>query len=199
MNTTKQFLIIILVTTIICFSLGFFLGANFYKKGNTLIKSKNTFQAGWDTAKQRLVEAGLSPRAEQDIEINKVKGEVLDIKNNKVSLKISPLEILADPDLDYRIVNVNNTTKISFKVPKNKDKYKREVEEFEQKMSTFDPRSLVTEGQDIEQFEMPKFPESYIFKLGKLSNIKVGDNIIVIASENIKNSKKFNADEIIIQ
>ena len=99
---------IIIILILAAFGLGFYLG-NLYPIG---LKGENTFEAGWQAAQERLSESGFMPPMIEGAEITSVNGEVKEVKDNRISLKISPLEPLADPDLDNRIVEVDEKTKI---------------------------------------------------------------------------------------
>ncbi len=182
---TKQTTIIIIA--LVFFILGF-VSNNVYHKQ---IKGDDTFEAGWQAAKQRLAESGFSPMTE-DMEIVSINGEVKQIQDNKISLKINPLEPLADPKLDIRIIEVDSNTKIYQLTQRDQEQYQKEMEEFDKKAQ--------------EQMENPEaiaepggYPEPYTKEEVSLDNIQVGQLISVEAQENIKDVKQFKAIGVIIQ
>ena len=182
---TKQTTIIIIA--LIFFILGF-VSNNIYDKQ---IKGDDTFQAGWQAAKQRLAESNFMPIME-DMEITFISGEVTEVQGNKISLKIQPLEPLADPELDNRIVEIDENTKIYQLVEKDQVEYQKEMEEFNKKMmeQMENPEAMA---------ELDQYPEPYIKEEASLDNIQVGQTINVEAQENIKDVKQFKVIEIIIQ
>ena len=184
---SKQTITIIIIA-LVFFGLGFSLG-NFYPVG---LKGENTFEAGWQAAQERLSETGFMPMFGEDMAITSLSGEVKEVKGNKISLKISPLEPLADPNLDNRIVEVDEKTKIYRLIEKDPAQYQAEMEEFERKM-----------GEEMENpEEIPEpvvFPEMYNKEEAGLADIEVDQRISVKTEEDIKEVKQFKAVEITIQ
>ena len=202
MYTTKQILLSILITAFIFGSLGFYLNqpTEKYKfsasnklKNNQEINNnqKDTFQAGWDAAKKRLVETGFAPEINNEIEVKMVTGEIMGIKDNKINLKINPLTPLADADLDDRIVLINKNSLIYKLVEKNQQKQEEEMKEFEEK---------IMKNKNLNQeFESPMPPEFFNKEKIKISDIEIGQRVSVMAQKDIKEVKEFTAEEIIIQ
>ena len=184
---TKQTITTIIIA-LIFLGLGFSLG-NLYPVG---LKGENTFEAGWQAAQERLSESGFMPPMIEGAEITSVNGEVKEVKDNRISLKISPLEPLADPDLDNRIVEVDEKTKIYRLIEKDPAQYQAEMEEFERKM-----------GEEMENpEEIPEpvvFPEMYQQEEAVLTDIEAGQQISVRTEGDVKEVKQFRAIEIIIQ
>ena len=181
----KQIFTIIIIA-IIFFGLGFYL-SSIYKP----VAGDNTFEAGWEAAKQRLSETGFMSLIE-GMEIKSVDGEVKQIQDNKISLKIRPLEPLADPDLDNRIVEVDQNTKIYKLVEKDQAQYQKEMEEFNRRME-----EQMKNPEAVTELVVP--PEPYNKEEISLADIKVGQRIAVSAQENIKDKKQFKAVEITVQ
>jgi len=177
-----------IIIALVFFGLGFYSG-RLYPIG---LKGENTFEAGWQAAKQRLSETGFMPMFGKDMEITSLSGEVKEVKGNKISLKISPLEPLADPNLDNRIVEVDEKTKIYRLIEKDPAQYQAEMEEFERKM-----------GEEMENpEEIPEpvvFPEMYQQEEAVLTDIEAGQQISVRTEGDVKEVKQFRAIEIIIQ
>jgi len=179
---SKQTIIII---ALISFGLGFI--GNIYYKSTT----DDTFQSGWEAAKQRLEEIGYFPMME-GMEITSVNGRVEEVKDNKISLKISPLEPLADSDLDNRIVEVDENTKIYQLVGRDPEQYQKETEEFNQRMQEqmANPETMADLGE---------YPEPYTKEEISLADIEIGQQITVRTEEDIKDTKQFKAIEITVQ
>lgn len=143
--------------------------------------SQNTFQAGWDAAKKRLVETGFAGPIRADMEVKNISGEIQKIDGNKITLKIHPLEPLADPSLDTRIVVVDSATKIYGVAAKDPKEYAAEVKAYEKNRKPADPITLPDSFKKIEI---------------SVSDLKAGDVISVIAEKDIKEAKEFAALEI---
>ncbi|MEA2113267.1 MAG: hypothetical protein U9P63_01235, partial [Patescibacteria group bacterium] len=159
---TKQTITIIIIA-LTCLGLGYFAG---FMGIGTIQSPENTYQAGWDAAKQRLAETGFAPMME-DIEITFVSGTIQEIKDNKIYLKIQPLTPLADPELDNRIIETDANTKIYKLVEKNQEEYQREMEEFDQKM-----REQMENPEAAGEPIMP--PEIFIKEEANFSALEVG-------------------------
>ncbi|MBU1246949.1 hypothetical protein KJ973_02800, partial [Patescibacteria group bacterium] len=160
----------------------------------TTNEQKGDFQAGWDAAKQRLSETGFMPMLDdiESMEIKTANGEVTEINGNKISVKIYPLEPLADLELDNRVVEVDENTKVYQSVVKDQKEFQKELDEFRKKI---DERINNPEGNTG-----PLTPPSgFIKKETNLAAIKIGQQITVTAEQDIKNLEQFKAIEIIIQ
>ena len=184
--------IIIYVTIgIICFGLGFGLGSvgKFSLKPSAPAQ-QNSFEAGWNAAKQRLQETGFLPPVPD--EIFTISGQVQKIENNKITLNIRPLEPLADPELDVRIVEIDENTKIYQLKEKEFEQYEKEMKEYDKKM-----KEQMDTSEPVPEPITP--PEPFVKEVAKLSDIKQGQEITVTSKENIKNKKQFRAIEIVIQ
>ena len=151
----------------------------------------NTYQAGWDAAKKRLTDSGLAPMNDM-IEIKNVTGEVVGISGDKITLKIRPLEPLADPKLDTRIIIIDSTTKIYKNEQKETKSYQQDMEEFNKKMQA----GAGKPGQ-IAAPLVP--PDLFNKKPASLADIKTGMNITVNSDKDIRNSQEIQAKEIIMQ
>ena len=128
--SNKKFIVIGIIIAVVCFALGFIV-AQMNKTGVSL--GENTFQAGWDAAKQRLAESGFAP-AIAGMEIKTISGEGKEIKGNKINLKIRPLEPLADPKLDNRVVVVDDNTKIFKLESRDPVEYQKEMDVYNRKI-----------------------------------------------------------------
>lgn len=157
-------------------------------------EQKGDFQAGWDAAKQRLSETGFMPMLDdiESMEIKTANGEVTEINGNKISVKIYPLEPLADPEMDNRVIEVDENTKIYQLILKDQTEFQKELDEFRKKI---DERVNNLEGKT----EPLTPPSGFIEQESSLTAIQVGQQITVTAEQDIKNLKQFKAIEIIIQ
>jgi len=188
-----------LVVALIFFSLGYLIGSAKVSPTGKLAISANTFQAGWEAAKKRLADSGFAaPMA--NLEIKNVSGQAIAVQGDAITLKIGPLEPLADPSLDERTINVDANTKIYILEQKDQTQYQSEMAEFNKKMQEQlknPPKPGETPAAAAGAI-MP--PEFFVKKEASISDIKVGMNINVIAADkDIKNAKQFSAAEINLQ
>jgi hypothetical protein len=154
---------------------------------------ENTYQAGWEAAKQRLADSGFSSVME-GMEFRLISGEVLktEAARGRISISINPLEPLADPELDTRIIIVDSNTKIIKLAEKDMAEYEKEMAEFDKQMGE------QMAGPDP-MVELPMPPEFYTRESADISSIVAGQMITVSAGEDIKEKKEFKATEITIQ
>jgi len=180
------------------FILGILIGAKTKSKSTAISQlsgGKDTFQAGWEAAKKRLADSGFASMGLSGLEIKNLIGEVKKIENNKITLKTAPLEPLADPELDERIVLISNNTKIYKYEEKDAAVYKQEMEEFNKKMQ----QQLRPTSETSTPSSPIVPPEFRTKKEAAVSDLKENQRINVIAAENIKDKKEFTAIEIDIE
>lgn len=185
--------IIISISIILSFFLGYFLNSVIGSEGSGVSKDSG-FKAGWDAARQRFVETGFYFPADETSEIKNIYGNVTAVGGNKITLKIKPLDPLADPDLDVRIVDVSEA-KIYSLTEKNHEEYQKEMEEFQAKMELSMDASMDASVPAFNEAVMP--PEIFYEKEISLKDIKEGENIRVEAGENIRDKKEFKAIKIV--
>lgn len=171
----KKNIIAILITAIIFYSCGLITVK--------VVNRKNTFQFGWEAARQRLIDTGFISKDMMSVEINAVSGEVQKIDGNKIYLKITPLEPLADVDLNIRAAKICNDTKIYRLKMKDTDKYMEEEAEFIKK---------IEEGQT----EGLSPPDMFEKEDLDLLSIEIGEMVTVMARENIRETKEFEVYEV---
>ncbi len=197
----KKIAIISIIVALIFFALGLITGleiksgGNFSQSGNLLSSivpsGQNSYQAGWEAAKKRLAESGFAPMM-TDLEIKTISGEIKEIKGSKISLTIRPLEPLADPELDNRVITIDNQTKIYQLVQKDTAEYQKEMAEFNKKMQ----EQMAKPGTATQ----PLLPPDYFTKkLIQLTDLKVGQQVSATAAQDIKTVKEFTALEISAQ
>lgn len=175
MSKKTQIIIIILVA-LIFFGLGY---AFSFLKNKVSVNSNDTFKAGWEAAKTRLIDSGFV-RA-NNLEARQVFGEIKEINGDKITLKIRPVEPLADESLDTRVIVVDQATKIYTLEMKDSKEYEAEVNAYNKLPKDKRPVDL---------------PDSFKKSETSLSDLKVGQMISAQAGENIKETKEFNVIEI---
>lgn len=187
LKKTHWIIIIVMFTAVVFFTMGCifsFLGSNTSVGGNS-------YQAGWDAAKQRLSDSGMFPGGGMNIEIKALTGEITEISGDKITVKIRPLEPLADASLDTRTVVVDSATKMSALQPKDQKEFLAEMDAYTKKikantaqMATATPATLIA------------MPDGFNRTTISISDLKVGQMINVLSEKDIKEVKEFKASEI---
>lgn len=190
----KTLWMVIIGVAILFFAAGYAFPS--FNKSGTLIPNNN-YQAGWDAAKKRMSDGGFYPASSS--EVKSVTGEIKDISNGKITLKIRPLDLLADPVLDERIITIDSTTKIFSQEPKDQKEFFAEMTEYDKQLKNNQAKAAtVTTGTSTAPIEIATLtpPNGFIKTEIALSDLKVGQTVSVMADKNIKEVKEFNAIEI---
>jgi len=192
MNMMKK-IIIYFILALIFFALGF-ISFNFIselKSGNKNVDIKNqnnTYEAGWQAANKRLVDLGVVRNLEE-IDIKEISGFVSNVSDNKIWVKIVPLSPLHDPDLDIRIIGINERTEIKKLIIKSQDEFQKEMKEYVEKYGEIN--DLVEPTED-------KLPTRYSEQKITVSEVVAGVQVIIKTSTNISQEKEFIANEITV-
>ncbi|MCF7815522.1 MAG: hypothetical protein K9M10_02035 [Candidatus Pacebacteria bacterium] len=142
------------------------------------------YQEGFDAAKKRVLDSNLGSVFITSDDIRSVSGNVTEIKENLISVRVNSLSPFEDPELNERIIVIGPNTKILALVQKSQEVMRAEMEAFAVATSSIGATSLPT----------PPTPFSLIPT--EVSNIQVGNLITITAIENIKDIKEFTASEI---
>ena len=177
--------IVIVTFTAVVF---FMMGCIFSYLGSSTSVGGNTYQSGWDAAKQRLSDSGMFPSSGMNIEIKSLTGEITEINGDKITVKIRPLEPLADASLDIRTVVVDSATKMFALQPKDQKEFLAEMDAYTQKIKANTAQMATTTPITM--------PDGFNRTTISMSDLKVGQTINVLSETNIKDVKEFNASEI---
>lgn len=190
----KTLWMVIISVAILFFSAGY--SFTFFAKTGSVI-SNNNYQAGWDAAKKRISDGGFYPAASS--EVKSVTGEIKDISNGKITLKIRPLDLLADPALDERVIIVDSSANIFSQEPKDQKEFSAEMAEYSKQLKNNQAQAAaVTTGTSTAPIEVTFLtpPNGFIKTEIAISDLKVGQTVSVMADKNIKEVKEFSAVEI---
>lgn len=194
MLTTKNTIILVIISALVFAYLGF-AGARMFQfpsQIEKLFSQRNTFQTGWNAAEDRLNENKFFPLMNEEIEVRSINGRVKEVGDNQVDLEIYLFDPLADSELDNRIVEVDENTKIYQAIAKDAAQYQEEAERLKEEIEM----EIAASGS----FPNSVVPiEPYIKAEINLADIKTGQSIMAIAEGNIRNEKQFLAKEIVIQ
>ena len=133
----------------------------------------NGYDKGWNAA------TGALERVERDYPVKSVIGDIEKIEENKLYLKIQPVETLAKKELDDRVVVMDNDTKIYKYMARSEG----EIEE---------------ERQELER--AGKLEEPALMKKKEVSRSELGSasRVIAYSGKDIRNDQQFVATEIVI-
>lgn len=139
------------------------------------------YRAGAVAQKSNLLAPGIS-------DVRSISGAVEKVGESSITVKL-----MSQPgslSLSTRVVNVDKDTVIERMVPKDQETYQKEQATFMEKMKNQKP------GEVLKEPLTPPMPFSR--EVIKISDIKVGENVNVLAKDNIANKKEFLATSISI-
>lgn len=147
--------------------------------------TQNTFEAGWQAAKEKLEQSGILPP--EPTEIFTVSGTITKISENTIFLKADPVVLnpLAEPAPENRVITVTQQTKFVKQTPKTPEEITKESENFRKALAALEPGATP-----------PTPPIPYNEEEIELTDIKAGDTISVTSDQNIKMTTTFEAKEI---
>jgi hypothetical protein len=149
---------------------------------------KDTYAAGWAAAKQRLADTGAFRAVGNNTEIKSISGIVSKIENNIITIKSQPIELLSDPSLDERTVDVDSNTKITAAIKKSDQQYQKEYNEALKNGSLKPDPSSPSAGIS-----------GYYNENVSVSQIEIGKMITVNSNDDLKDKKKIVAKEILFE
>ena len=190
------------IIIILVFVIGLILGIIIRpKQSSAPVGSQNTYQAGWNAAEQKLAQSGMVPGLDSNIPIKSISGTVEKIDGNKLTVKIVPLDPLADPSTLERTVDVDNSTQFFQMVQKDPQEYQQEMAAFQKTMQsqTQAQTSNTANKTNSAQPQTATPPMPFDKKQISLSDLKAGMQISITSNSDIKTAQEFTATEIDIQ
>lgn len=188
----KQVIIYLVIAAVIFSGIGYFAGRISVSSKKSATLEKNTFEDGLEAAYNRLMQrgqAGIAARGYGFRESNSIGGSVKEINNGVIALNVNPVNVLADPALDVRMVDANSA-KIYKQVEKTPEDLQKDMEAFDKKMQELANNS---------EAELPAPPEPFGKQEISLNELKAEDRILITAEKDIHNVKEFKAIEILVQ
>ncbi|MEI8103650.1 MAG: hypothetical protein WCG84_01960 [Candidatus Moraniibacteriota bacterium] len=161
----------------------------FLKNMTAQTNGSNSYQAGFDAAKELALKSGVIMPVSDDI--RDISGTVTEIKGNRITLRVSMTNPFDDAALIDRIVTVTADTKIFKHSVKDPKTYQAEMDEYAKKAAETNPAS-----QDTLPSAPPMPPSPMMSSPASLADIAVGAMINVFSQENIKTLKEFSATSI---
>ncbi|MCX6796038.1 MAG: hypothetical protein NTW06_00900 [Candidatus Falkowbacteria bacterium] len=178
---------IFILTVLIFFCIGLGIGMALQKIFFAKKPDPNdTYAAGWAAARQRIIDTGAFQGIGNNIEIKSIAGVVEEKENNIITIKTRPLEPLADPSLDERLVEVGSETKITAMIKKSAQQYQAEYNEA-LKNGNLKPIPGSPSGGITD----------YYNESASISQIEIGKQITIITNMDIRDKKEFMAEEIL--
>ena len=164
-------------------------GASFvYFKQAPVSDTNNSYQAGYDAAKKRVLDSSIGAMLHTPDDIRTLPGVVTAVSGNRITINTKPMNPFDDPALDERIVVVTTDTKIFKLSQKDPKVFQAEMDAFTKKMQggKVSPQGLIP-------------PDMFIKAQVSVTDITVGNTVSVTAKQNIKSVKEFSASEVQIQ
>ncbi len=144
------------------------------------------YQAGWGKAKDKIEKSGMFPGA---METKVLNGQVTAVGDSSLGVKVFMVSPLASEDLTIRTVIIGNDTIIERNTPKDMETLRKEQAEFMEEI-----KKAPLSGETAKAPVIP--PEPFTREIVTIKDIKVGDNVMVEASENVSAVKEFTAARI---
>lgn len=163
-------------------------GASFayFKKASAPAGGENTYQAGFDAAKKRVLESPTGMMFRTPDDVRAVSGTVTAINGDRITLHTQSTNPFDDPSLADRTVLVTSDTKI-IKISQADPKI------FQAQMEAF--MKTIQSGKRTGSTPPPTPPQPTRTTVDAKSVI-VGSTLTVTAGANIKTSKEFTASEV---
>ena len=157
----------------------------------SISNAKKGYQAGFDAAREVIKNSSLAGVLTPS-NLRTLSGRVTSVGANQITIHYTPSDPFADPALADRTILVNSSTNI-VKLTQIDPKV------FQTEMAAF-LKAVETSSSTPTQSTLPSTPPSSSTAVTiSLTDIKVGDAVTVMASENIGTAKEFTASEIQVQ
>ncbi len=190
MFTKKEFIIFALIIAIVCSIGSAFIAKKIYKC-DAYQSASVDLQPGLKAAYDRLVARGhadIVARGYGFRESKEIRGEIREVSDKALTLSVKPVNPLADQNLDTRNIKITKETRIYKREEKSREEFEKDMEEFEASMKNLENDSTA---------ELPLPPDSYKKVEIKISELKQGDRVKIVADDFIHDLKEFAAREII--
>lgn len=188
----KKLLVIFFLFIFFClvFLAGFFVAnvaCQTCEVNNNSEKNNQEFTRGWESAFKRISEVTGIEIEESSNSINKLRGAIQKIENNRILLKIKPISFYDDPDLDIRIILIDDKTKFTKIVTKEYAQYQNELNEYFKTI------------EDVSEEEYySNAPRGYTEESIDLDDLEIGQNIEVKTEADIRTVKQFNVETVTV-
>lgn len=157
---------------------------------SSLSNAKKEYQAGFTAARTLVENSSFGAIFKTPDDVWALVGTVTSIDGGKLTLHIPSVNPFADQTLGDRTVTFNTSTKIVNRIEKEPSMYQISVATSTISVATSTKITQVATTS-------PKiFPVEYVSIPASISDIKVGDTVNVLASENVKTLKEFTASEV---
>lgn len=183
-----KYKIIFLISVVFFFVAGYFTCYILNKNKNAQVKEQ-VYNDCMQTTKERLSDSGVLNITELNPAVNRsIVGTIKSISNNVITVSIKPLKILADVELDERIIKINEQTSLIKITEKNEADYQKELDSFHKNHPEFLNIGETVEGAPA------RIAESQI----EFSDLKIGGQVVVETENDITNVKEFLAKKLIV-
>jgi hypothetical protein len=151
-------------------------------------KNSNKFYLnGWNDAKLRYEKYKMFEERDYEENVFTIIGKVSELKDSKIYLKIAPISPFDAPDLDNRIIIIDNQTSLLKSIKKNNEVYQNELTTFYKKNPEMKTRP-----------DAIGIPTPFTSQKISIDDFLINQRIKVISSSNVRFQKEFTAKEILI-
>lgn len=193
-NIKVLYILIAIIFLISGITVGILISGNLNKKSDLDFSLKynlpNTFESGWKAAKKKIEETPYIPATTTQGEEKTIKGRIIKIESNQITIEARLLNPLDDEKLKTRIVKIDKNTKIVIKKMTDRETMKKEHDDYNKKMEDY---------RNDEISKMPQIPKIFSEINGSIENLEEGQTVTIKSEENIKDALEFNASNILIR
>ena len=172
---------VIAVIAAISFSFGYYRGSqrtfsnNLEQKGVDIATTDNSFDAGWEAAKQKIEESGIIRNS--NIPITTLKGSIQSIADDNTSFVIQTQyrvrNPLANQPPEVRTIIVNEDTQYISRIEKSRDQLLEERDVYQRERNEL--RAKAQSGE----FVLPQQPERYTEEEVDFTSLNLNKQIII--------------------
>lgn len=175
--------IIHLIIILLSLVAGIFLGYRFEFGQKNTVNVANEYDKGWEECRARYKELANTQSYEAEVEIRFLTGKIVKTDLNTINIDIIKFDYNADPNLDTRIIKIDDNTSINKVVKKDNEEYMEEL-------------GIYNKNFDNGQEQPPsEFKEIGI----NSTELKIGQNVQVWVEQDVRNIKEFTASKILIE
>lgn len=196
-NNKTLFILIAVIFLIAGIGAGMLISSNLNKKGSTIFSSKyntpdapNTFEAGWEAAKKKVEETPYIPVAVSQGEIKSIKGRIITVGEQQITIEARLFNPLDDEKLKTRTVGIDESSEIIIREEKDREAIRKEQEEYNKKMEDYKSGKISS---------MPSIPEISIERVSSIEDLKEGQTVTIESEENIREAVEFTASKVLVR
>lgn len=158
------------------------------------IENQDALQDGQDANRERPSQSPMGVGIPTETGAIPVFGTIQKVEGNTLTIKINSYGPSVGQISDVRLISIDSNTKMTLSVQKNREQFQKEMQEFQLKMAQQQEKKETNQMSDL---IMPPTP----FEKRDIvaTDLKEGQQILVIANEDIEGKKEFVAVRLDVQ